>query len=98
MGSLRQPFRWSVCSGLGWSVSPGFPGLDLNEKECIDLDNKLEKSFCFNELNNIFPNGWFEYLANQDEIKFLDKYDNYLEQYSDEELHKIFHFMKRVLA
>ena len=25
MGSLRQPFRWSVCSGLGWSVSPGFP-------------------------------------------------------------------------
>lgn len=73
-------------------------GLDLNEKECIDLDNKLEKSFCFNELNNIFPNGWFECLANQDEIKFLDKYDNYLEQYSDEELHKIFHFMKRVLA
>lgn len=29
MGSLRQPFRWSVCSGLGWSVSPVFPAGDI---------------------------------------------------------------------
>ena len=46
MGSLRQPFRWSVCSGLGWSVSPGFPS-----REAFDILTTLfpEETICLQE-------------------------------------------------
>jgi DNA-binding MarR family transcriptional regulator len=72
-------------------------GLELNEKESIDLNNNLDKTYCFNELNNILPEGWYDYLLKYNQKKFFENYINYFTHYSDHELHKIFVWMERVL-
>jgi hypothetical protein len=40
--NLRQPFRWSICSGLGWSISPGFPYRKFPKISINDLKQKVK--------------------------------------------------------
>jgi DNA-binding MarR family transcriptional regulator len=70
---------------------------NFNEKEIIILNNSLDKKHCFNELNNILPDGWYDFLLKNNQEKFCEKYDDYFTHYSDQELHKIFVWMERVL-
>jgi DNA-binding MarR family transcriptional regulator len=58
---------------------------------------KLDKNYCFNELNKILPNGWYDFLLNNNQEKLYEKYDNYFTHYSDQELLIIFAWTNRVL-
>jgi len=75
---------------------------DINSEIIID-DNtsptnlKLDKNYCFNELNKILPNGWYDFLLNNNQEKLYEKYDNYFTHYSDQELLRIFAWTNRVL-
>jgi DNA-binding MarR family transcriptional regulator len=70
---------------------------NFNGKESTILNNSLDKKHCFNELNNILPDGWYDFLLKNNQEKFVEKYDDYFTHYSDQELHKIFVWMERVL-
>lgn len=68
----------------------------LNDEDILTND-KLDKRYCFNELNSIFPNGWFDYLMSNGIESTLIKYDKYLQQYTVDELIEYFTLIDRLM-
>lgn len=75
---------------------------DINSEIIID-DNtsptnlKLDKNYCFNELNILFPVGWYDYLIKNGGQETFHKYFDFVEDYNDEELGKIVMYIERIL-
>lgn len=75
---------------------------DVNSEIIIDNNSnstnfKLDKTYCFNELNLLFPDGWYEYLIQNGGEKTFYNYFDLVEHYNDEELGKIVVYIERVL-
>jgi hypothetical protein len=58
---------------------------------------KLDKNYCFNELNILFPVGWYDYLIKNGGQETFHKYFDFVEDYNDEELGKIVMYIERIL-
>jgi len=75
---------------------------DLNS-DIITTDNgtstneKLDKAYCFNELNIILPVGWYDYLIENGGKETFHKYFDFVEHYNDEQLIKIVNYIERIL-
>jgi hypothetical protein len=76
--------------------------IDINS-DIITTDNttsknyKLDKAYCFNELNSLYPNGWYEYLVKYGVNETFTNYFDFVEHYNDEELGKIVLYIERLL-
>jgi hypothetical protein len=69
---------------------------NLIQNESIE-EKKLEKKYCFNKLNEIFPNGWYESLNQIGGEKTLLKFIDSVENYSKNEIQIISSYMLRML-
>jgi len=75
---------------------------DINSEIIIDNNTsstnfKLDKMYCFNELNSLYPNGWYEYLVKYGVNETFTNYFDFVEHYNDEELGKIVLYIERLL-
>ena len=70
--------------------------LDLNKKESIDINKKLDKTYCFNELNLLFPTGWHDYLIKNGIKNTFNKYYDCIEHYNNAELINVIEYIERV--
>lgn len=59
--------------------------------------NKLDKKYCYNELNLILPNGWYDYLIYNGVENTLIKHIDILDHYSDDRLDVIAKLLIRIL-
>lgn len=58
---------------------------------------KLDKTYCFNELNLLFPVGWNDFLIKNGGEETLLKYFDHVEHLNDEELFQIVTYLERIL-
>jgi hypothetical protein len=75
---------------------------DINSEIIIDNNTsstnfKLDKMYCFNELNLLYPNGWYEYLLKNGVNETFTNYFDFVDHYNDEELGKIALYIERLL-
>ena len=73
--------------------------VDINIKVSNSSETKerLDKKYCFDQIDSIFPKGWYDYLVNNGGEKTFLKHYDFVKNYDDEMIKKISIYLGRIL-
>lgn len=73
--------------------------VDINIKvnNSSDTKERLDKKYCFDQIDSIFPKGWYDYLVNNGGEKTFSKHYDFIKNYDDEMIEKISIYLGRIL-
>lgn len=73
--------------------------VDINTKvnNSSDTKERLDKKYCFDQIDSIFPKGWYDYLVNNGGEKTFSKHYDFIKNYDDEMIEKISIYLGRIL-
>lgn len=73
--------------------------VDINIKvnNSSDTKERLDKKYCFDQIDSIFPKGWYGYLVNNGGEKTFSKHYDFIKNYDDEMIEKISIYLGRIL-
>jgi DNA-binding MarR family transcriptional regulator len=73
--------------------------VDINIKvnNSSETKERLDKKYCFDQIDSIFPKGWYDYLVNNGGENFFKKYYDFVKNYDDEMIEKISIYLGRIL-
>lgn len=86
-------------NSIEYSKSEVGSEVDINIKvnNSSETKERLDKKYCFDQIDSIFPKGWYDYLVNNGGENFILKYYDFVKNYDDEMIEKISIYLGRIL-